>query len=146
RPMSSMAAQTLPPRFTTSTPFHGRSQHRGMVMPCRTTGFGPRVGYISPPRKAMEIVIERGRVIPFEALPDHSLALDGYVLGPAIDAERERYSFDHHGECVRHATRSTAEQVHDALALGLEPSTFTVYLNDVDLDTALPVWLLRHPE
>src|SRR5581483_6681190 len=50
------------------------------------------------------------------------------------------------GECVRHATRSTAEQVHDALALGLEPSTFTVYLNDVDLDTALAVWLLRHPE
>ncbi len=94
----------------------------------------------------MDIVIERGKTVPFDALPDHSLALDGYVLGPAIDAERERFSFDHHGDCIRHATRSTAEQVHDALALGLEPSTFTVFVNDVDLDTALAVWLLRHPE
>ncbi len=94
----------------------------------------------------MKIVIERGRTVPFEALPPRSVALDGYVLGPCIDAERERYSFDHHGDCVRHATRATAEQVHDAIALGFEPRCLTVYLNDVDLDTALAVWLLRNVE
>ncbi len=94
----------------------------------------------------MEIVIERGKTLPFEALPPRSIALDGYVLGPRIDAEHERYSFDHHGDCVRHATRSTAEQVHDALVLGLAPRSLTVYLNDVDLDTALAVWLLRHAD
>ncbi len=94
----------------------------------------------------MEIVIERGKTIAFEELPPRSVALDGYVLGPRIDAETERYSFDHHGDCVRHATRSTAEQVHDAIVLGLTPRCLTVYVNDVDLDTALAVWLLRHSE
>ena len=94
----------------------------------------------------MNIVIERGRTVPFEELPPRSVALDGYVLGPRIDAETERYSFDHHGDCVRHATRASAEQVHDALVLGLQPKHLTVYLNDIDLDTALAVWLLRHPE
>jgi hypothetical protein len=94
----------------------------------------------------MEIVIHRGKIVPFDELPCRSVALDGYVLGPHIDAESERYSFDHHGDCVRHATRSTAEQVHDALVLGLVPRSLAVYVNDVDLDTALAVWLLRHPE
>jgi len=94
----------------------------------------------------MNIVIERGRTVPFDDLPPRGVALDGYVLGPRIEAETERYSFDHHGDCVRHATRSTAEQVHDALVLGLQPKHLTVYLNDIDLDTALAVWLLRHAE
>lgn len=107
------------------------------------TGHGDRR---SREKVSMEIVIERGRTLPFEALPPRSVALDGYVLGPRIDAERERYSFDHHGDCVRHATRSSAEQVHDAIALGFTPDGLTVYLNDVDLDTALAVWLLRHIE
>lgn len=94
----------------------------------------------------MEIVIDRGRTVLFEDLAPRSVALDGYVLGPRIDAENERYSFDHHGDCVRHATRSSAEQVHDAIVLGLTPRHLTVYVNDVDLDTALAVWLLRHTE
>lgn len=92
----------------------------------------------------MDIVIERGRTVPFDSLPPKSVALDGYVLGPRIDAEHERFSFDHHGECVRHATRSTAEQVHDAIALGFRSRGLTIFVNDVDLDTALAVWLLRH--
>jgi hypothetical protein len=93
----------------------------------------------------MKLVIERGRVVPFDALPPRSIALDGYVQGPAIDAECERYSFDHHGGCVRHATRSTCEQVRNAIVLGLSPAGFTVYCNDVDLDTALSLWLLANP-
>ena len=87
----------------------------------------------------MDVLIERGRTIPFDSLPPRSVALDGYVLGPHIDPEHERYSFDHHGNCVRHATRLTAEQVHDALVLGLDPAGFTVHVNDVDLDTVLTI-------
>jgi hypothetical protein len=93
----------------------------------------------------MKLVIERGRIVPFDALPPRSVALDGYVQGPAIDAEQERYSFDHHGGCVRHSTRSTCEQVRDAIVLGLDPAGLTVYCNDVDLDTALSMWLLANP-
>lgn len=94
----------------------------------------------------MELVVSKGRVIPFEALPPKSIALDGYVQGPRIDAEGWRYSFDHHADCVRFATRSTIEQVRDAVKLGLDPSGFTVFANDVDLDTAGSIFLLRHPE
>lgn len=93
----------------------------------------------------MDLVIERGRIVAFEQLPPRSIALDGYVQGPAIDPEGERYSFDHHAGCVRHATRATCEQVRDALELGLDPAGFRVCINDVDLDTALSVWLLANP-
>ncbi len=94
----------------------------------------------------MRLIVERGKVVPFEALPPKSIALDGYVQGPAVDAEHERYSFDHHGGgCVRFATSATCKQVLDALLLGLDPSDFAVYINDVDGDTALSVWLLQNP-
>jgi hypothetical protein len=93
----------------------------------------------------MRLVIERGKIVPLSDLPPRSIALDGYVQGPAIDADGERYSFDHHAGCVRHATRATAEQVRDAIILGLDPRGFTVFVNDVDLDTALSVWLLANP-
>lgn len=93
----------------------------------------------------MELIVSRGTVVPFESLPANSIALDGYVQGPRIDTKLQRYSFDHHAECVRHATRSTCEQVFDAIKLGLDPSGFTVFVNDVDGDTALSIWLLENP-
>lgn len=93
----------------------------------------------------MKIVIKRGVTIPFAALPDNSLALDGYVQGPAIDVDTKRYSFDHHAGCLRLVTKATCAQVLDALILGLDPRQMTVYLNDIDADTVLAVWLLRHP-
>ncbi len=93
----------------------------------------------------MKLVIERGRIVSFDKLPRKSIALDGYCQGPSIDAETERFSFDHHGGCVRHSTRATAEQVRDAIVLGLDPRGMTAFCNDVDLDTALSVWLLANP-
>lgn len=93
----------------------------------------------------MKIVIKRGETIPFEELPNNSLALDGYVQGPAIDVSGKRYSFDHHAGCLRLVTKATCAQVLDALILGLDPRQMTVYLNDIDADTVLAVWLLRHP-
>lgn len=93
----------------------------------------------------MNIIIKRGKTVAFEDLPDYSLALDGYVQGPAIDVTRRRYSFDHHAGCLRLVTKATCAQVLDALILGLDPSRMTVYLNDIDADTVLAVWLLKHP-
>lgn len=93
----------------------------------------------------MKLVVSRGTVVPFESLPANSIALDGYVQGPRIDTKLQRYSFDHHAECVRHSTRATCEQVRDALVLGLDPRELTVFVNDVDADTALSVWLLENP-
>lgn len=94
----------------------------------------------------MKLVIERGKTLDFPQLPPWSIALDGYVQGPALDNEQHRYSFDHHRGCIRLVTTATCEQVRDAILLGLDPSRYTVYLNDVDTDTALAVWELRHPE
>lgn len=93
----------------------------------------------------MKIVIKRGHTVPFGELPKYALALDGYVQGPAVDVENHRYSFDHHAGCIRLVTKATCAQVFDALALGLNPQKYTAYLNDVDADTVLAVWLLQHP-
>jgi hypothetical protein len=58
-------------------------------------------------------------------------------------------NFDHHSNCVREATMSPAQQVYFALKGGLCRAFQTypevgVYINDVDQDTALAVWLLRN--
>lgn len=94
----------------------------------------------------INLIVERGLEMTFDQLPPSSIALDGVVLGPAIDPTRRRYSFDHHGGCLRLATRSTCEQVMDALLLGLDPNGMNVYVNDVDHDTVLAVWLLQNPQ
>lgn len=90
--------------------------------------------------------LDRGATISFADLPAHSVALDGYVQGPEIDAARRRFSFDHHAGCVRHATLSTCEMTLDALRVGLNPSDLQIYLNDLDPDTVLATWLLLRPE
>lgn len=90
------------------------------------------------------LIIKRGEVIPFSDLPNDSIALDGMVRGPEIDAERNRFSFDHHENCIRSITLASCQQVYNALKLGLDPSLFDVYINDVDGDTAMAVWLLSN--
>jgi hypothetical protein len=92
------------------------------------------------------IVIERGRTVPFPALPPRSIALDGYVQGPRIEPETERYSFDHHAGCIRHVTLATCEMTLDALRVGLSPAGMTVFLNDLDPDSVVAAWLLLRPE
>jgi hypothetical protein len=93
-----------------------------------------------------ELFVRRGLTVPFEQLPARGIALDGYVQGPAVDVEGERFSFDHHDGCVRLFTRATCAQVMDALLLGFDPSGYGIFVNDVDGDTALAVWLLRNPQ
>lgn len=93
----------------------------------------------------METIVERGRTVLLSELPPGSIAVDGYVQGPGLDLEGRRFSFDHHGGCVRLVTRASCAQVMDALLLGLDPSDMKVFVNDVDGDTVLCVWLLRNP-
>ena len=99
-----------------------------------------------PTIKHGPLIIERGKTEPMENMPDNSIALDGYVQGPTFDIERNRFSFDHHDKVNRQITRASCQQVTDALLLGFEPKESSIYINDVDGDTVLSVWLLRHPE
>lgn len=82
------------------------------------------------------------------ATPHRSIALDGAVSGgPRWDEISLRANFDHHDGVVREATMSTAMQVYFAIKGGLMDrlgSDVSVYVNDVDQDTALAVWLLQH--
>ena len=92
------------------------------------------------------LVIERGKSEKIENLPPKSIALDGYVQGPVFDLENNKFSFDHHDKVIRQITRATCQQVMDAILLGFDPKGYTSYINDIDGDTVLSFWLLRHPE
>lgn len=84
-----------------------------------------------------------GKVMTFEDMPYNSIALDGAVQGPKVDAAMRRFSFDHHADCIRMITLATCQQVWTALKLGLvvEPGTL-IFINDLDADTVLATWLL----
>lgn len=94
----------------------------------------------------MNIVIDRGKTCSLKELPNYSIALDGFVSGPLIDDENHRYSFDHHDGCSRFSTLSACEQAWTAVMLGLDPSPYTIYANDVDADVCAAIWCLRNPE
>jgi hypothetical protein len=79
-------------------------------------------------------------------LPPRSVALDGAVRGPVLGDEEDRWSFDHHDDCGRLVTAATCEQVYTAIALGMDISEREVWVNDLDGDTVLSIWLLRNPE
>lgn len=92
------------------------------------------------------IIFEKGNVVNFDSLPGNSIALDGYVQGPAIDPATRRFSFDHHAGCLRLVTKATCEQVREAICLGLPIDADTkVFVNDIDADTVLSCWLILNP-
>jgi hypothetical protein len=93
----------------------------------------------------MNIIIKRGQIMSLSDLPDYSIAIDGFVSGPAIDVERHRYSFDHHAGCLRFCTSSACMQSRDAVLLGLNPDKYTIYCNDVDSDVCVSIWCLSNP-
>lgn len=86
--------------------------------------------------------------------PPYSIALDGIVAGPTIRRIKGPYvNFDHHSGTDRISTRSTSEQVHIEINLGLFKTfrkdgipTANLYMNDVDEDVCLSVWLLQNHE
>jgi hypothetical protein len=86
--------------------------------------------------------------------PSYSIALDGFVdSATRRDTGGPYANFDHHSRVDRLATRSTSEQVHMEIKLGLF-DTFRkhgvpeahVYVNDPDEDTCLAWWLLKNYE
>jgi len=96
-------------------------------------------------RAEVKVVVELGKEWGFDDLLPGTIALDGAVQGPRLDPENERFSFDHHAECIRLVTTATCQQVFDALLLGLDPTGMTILINDLDGDTVLSAWLLgRH--
>jgi hypothetical protein len=94
---------------------------------------------------SIEISFNYGITINPDKMEKGSIYLDGACRGPHIDNEKRSFSFDHHADCSRFATLSTCEQVLLALDLGLNPDGMTVYLNDLDADGSLSLWLLRNP-
>ena len=83
-----------------------------------------------------------GQVVDFGALAPNTIALDGAVQGPQIDAASRRFSFDHHAGCTRLVTLATCQQVALALELGLVVDEATeVVINDLDADTVVGVFI-----
>jgi hypothetical protein len=92
----------------------------------------------------LKIIIKRGEIVKLAELPQYSIALDGYVQSPILDLENHRFSFDHHSGCLRFCTLSTTQQVWAAILLGLKPNKYTVFCNDIDVDTITAIWCLKH--
>lgn len=95
----------------------------------------------------MKIEYISGETADINALPKNSVALDGYVQGPVAGDQLDRWSLDHHDGCVRLYTLATCEQVRAHLCLG-GPAWFegrTIFVNDLDGDTLLSLWLLNNP-
>lgn len=87
----------------------------------------------------------------FQLLPAPAIALDGYVPGPTMRDETGHWSFNHHEGVDRFATRAACEQTALAIRFGaFEELCHTgrpvAYVNHVDEDVCLALWLLRHPE
>ena len=107
---------------------------------------------------AIDLNIEPGKTYrwsDFKKLkPPYSIALDGFVDSATVrDPEGPYANFDHHSKTDRLSTRSTAEQVHIEIKLGLF-DTFRrggipeahIYINDTDEDACLAWWLLKNNE
>ncbi len=87
--------------------------------------------------------------------PPFSIALDGIVDGPTIRQMKGPYlNLDHHSVDVdRVATRSTSDQAHMEINLGLFKTfrkdgipTANIFVNDIDEDVCIAVWLLQNFE
>jgi len=87
-----------------------------------------------------------GGALELSDLFPNSIALDGVVQGPVMGDEKGRWSFDHHAGCARLITEATCQQVFAALCLGLNTKDRQVYINDIDGDTIVSLWLLAHPD
>lgn len=96
--------------------------------------------------QGLNIRTVNGGALELDDLFPNSIALDGAVQGPVMGDEKGRWSFDHHAGCARLITQATCEQVLTALVLGLNTRDRQVYVNDIDGDTLMSLWLLAHPD
>ena len=93
----------------------------------------------------LDIRAINGGALGIQELPDHAIALDGAVQGPVMGNENDCWSFDHHAACSRLITDATCQQVHKAIVLGLDVSDRPIFINDIDGDTLMSLWLLANP-
>lgn len=73
------------------------------------------------------------------------ILLDGAgTFAPLIDGDAKLYNLDHHQGCVRAFTLATCEQalVLVAKGLDLDRGSWTLYVNEPDLDVVLAIWVL----
>ncbi len=101
----------------------------------------------------LELWVERGLTVDGpgrKRFGPQAIFLDGVYAGaPFCDNEARQYSLDHHAGCVRGFTLATCEQAVVMLLQGLPLSqgTWTLWVNDPDLDSMLAAWvLLNHVE
>jgi len=84
----------------------------------------------------------------------YSISLDGFVSAPTKRELKGPYAnYDHHTGTDRISTRSTSEQVYLEINLGLFKTfrkdgipTVNIYVNDVDEDVCLAIWLFKNHE
>ena len=95
----------------------------------------------------LDVIMQQGKVVSLDELPEYSIAVDGFVVGPQIDSAHHRLSFDHHGPNVlRFCTTSACQQSWTAVMLGLDSSKFTAFCNHADIDTSAAIYCLKNPE
>ncbi|MFK7991888.1 MAG: hypothetical protein AB8I08_38075 [Sandaracinaceae bacterium] len=101
----------------------------------------------------IELRVERGLTVDASGrkrFGPQTVFLDGVYAGaPFCDNEARHYSLDHHAGVVRAFTLATCEQAAVMLLQGLPLSagTWTLLVNDPDLDSMLAAWvLINHVE
>ncbi|MEZ4340643.1 MAG: hypothetical protein R3B82_28820 [Sandaracinaceae bacterium] len=98
----------------------------------------------------VELFIERGLTVDAAGRKRYgaqTIFLDGVYNGPPFcDNETRQYSLDHHAGVVRGFTIATCEQAAVMLLQGLPLSggTWTLWINDPDLDSMLAAWVLMN--
>jgi len=98
----------------------------------------------------IELFIERGLTVDAagrKRFGPRTVFLDGVYCGaPFCDNEAQHYSLDHHAGVVRAFTLATCEQATVMLLQGLPLSsgTWSVWVNDPDLDSMLAAWVLMN--
>src|SRR3989338_8383464 len=107
---------------------------------------------------SIELHVEPRKVYTWDEFREqkqpYSIALDGFVHDSTKRDPKGPYAnFDHHTKSDRLATRSTSEQVHMEINMGLLDTfrrngvpTAHVYVNDPDEDTCLAWWQLKNHE
>ncbi|MBX3272950.1 MAG: hypothetical protein KF729_21990 [Sandaracinaceae bacterium] len=140
-PDEGAAAQTVldpdpPPRVERRRYRVGEREGRKLVV----SGNAPNV----------ELYVERGLSVDGagrKRFGAQTIFLDGvYVGAPFCDNEARQYSLDHHAGCVRAFTLATCEQAVVMLLQGLPlaSGTWTIWINDPDLDSMLAAWVLMN--
>ncbi len=111
---------------------------------------------------SIELYVEPRKVYTWKRFckekPPYSIALDGLIKGKTmrnfLDPPLGPYAnFNHHEGVDRLSTRSTSDQIHLEINMGLFDTfrnngvpTAQIYANDCDQDTCLAIWLLRNYE